>query len=586
MLFQPRPCRLWRTRTRAVSSTSASQPNPIARGCLLNRKSGLSFLKRASILAAIAAPWLIAPPAASAQSSSALNGIASTSQGPLVQQSFTDVPVASLSGLVSQDAFNNEAAAGGALATPAGMFTLSSHACSGGRPVSGGQANGGANGSANTYYVLTSTTLPPGTPVSVSVRWAVNSNVKAVGQDMAGVNVGAQATASGRVVIVINDTLVTLEGGGITRVHNPGDGIAVFRSGTLDMESDSDEHTYTVLVGQGLRVQVEATVNAASIKIGDGTVDADVQTAMVWGVTALNPEASVVLQSNVNEPAPSASNATPAHAGEITPPRPAVGALPCFRIPTQPLPITACSSGSANFSVGVLGTGPFTYQWRKGGVPINSGAGGNPSAATAMLSLTNVSAADAGSYDCVITNPCGIIPSSAATLAINSAPTLSEQPANITICPTGSTPFSVTAAGPGPFTYNWQVQTAPTTWLAPGDDPGSPLPCGGFAYATPPNSRAVTIGIRPCPSATPGAPQHFQVRCILTSPCGSITSSEATYTICPADFNCSGAVNVQDIFDFLSAWFAADPRADFNGIGGITVQDIFDFLAAWFAGCP
>ena len=28
-----------------------------------------------------------------------------------------------------------------------------------------------------------------------------------------------------------------------------------------------------------------------------------------------------------------------------------------------------------------------------------------------------------------------------------------------------------------------------------------------------------------------------------------------------------------------------DPRADFNGVGGVTVQDIFDFLAAWFMGC-
>ena len=54
---------------------------------------------------------------------------------------------------------------------------------------------------------------------------------------------------------------------------------------------------------------------------------------------------------------------------------------------------------------------------------------------------------------------------------------------------------------------------------------------------------------------------------------------------CPADFNGSGVLNVQDIFDFLSAWFASNPNADFNHTGGIGVQDIFDFLAAWFAGC-
>jgi predicted outer membrane repeat protein len=54
---------------------------------------------------------------------------------------------------------------------------------------------------------------------------------------------------------------------------------------------------------------------------------------------------------------------------------------------------------------------------------------------------------------------------------------------------------------------------------------------------------------------------------------------------CRADFNASGVVSVQDIFDFLTAYFSFDPLADFNGEGGISVQDIFDFLAAYFTGC-
>jgi hypothetical protein len=69
-------------------------------------------------------------------------------------------------------------------------------------------------------------------------------------------------------------------------------------------------------------------------------------------------------------------------------------------------------------------------------------------------------------------------------------------------------------------------------------------------------------------------------------------TADATYTItipqaraCPADFNCSGTVSVQDIFDFLGAYFSLDPRADFNHSGSVSVQDIFDFLAAYFSGC-
>lgn len=58
-----------------------------------------------------------------------------------------------------------------------------------------------------------------------------------------------------------------------------------------------------------------------------------------------------------------------------------------------------------------------------------------------------------------------------------------------------------------------------------------------------------------------------------------------TTPCCKADFNKSGTVTVQDIFDFLAAYFAANPLADING-GGTSVQDIFDYLAAYFAGCP
>ncbi len=58
-----------------------------------------------------------------------------------------------------------------------------------------------------------------------------------------------------------------------------------------------------------------------------------------------------------------------------------------------------------------------------------------------------------------------------------------------------------------------------------------------------------------------------------------------TCPACAADFNGVNGLDVSDIFDFLAAWFAGDPRGDFNGVGGTNVQDVFDFLAAWFVGC-
>lgn len=54
---------------------------------------------------------------------------------------------------------------------------------------------------------------------------------------------------------------------------------------------------------------------------------------------------------------------------------------------------------------------------------------------------------------------------------------------------------------------------------------------------------------------------------------------------CRADFNNSLTLSVQDVFDFLAAFFSNAPAADFNDSGGLSVQDLFDFLNAYFAGC-
>ena len=73
----------------------------------------------------------------------------------------------------------------------------------------------------------------------------------------------------------------------------------------------------------------------------------------------------------------------------------------------------------------------------------------------------------------------------------------------------------------------------------------------------------------------------------VTSNNTATIAAAGTRLACRCDTNGNGVLEVQDIFDFLTLWFAGDPRADFNG-GGLSVQDIFDFLSCWFAqplGC-
>lgn len=54
---------------------------------------------------------------------------------------------------------------------------------------------------------------------------------------------------------------------------------------------------------------------------------------------------------------------------------------------------------------------------------------------------------------------------------------------------------------------------------------------------------------------------------------------------CRANVNQTGGLSVQDVFDFLGAYFGQLPMGDFNRSSTLTVQDVFDFLSAFFAGC-
>ena len=59
----------------------------------------------------------------------------------------------------------------------------------------------------------------------------------------------------------------------------------------------------------------------------------------------------------------------------------------------------------------------------------------------------------------------------------------------------------------------------------------------------------------------------------------------ATLPSCPADFNENFLVNSQDFFDFLTAYFGADPGADFNEDGEVNSADFFDFISEFMGGC-
>jgi hypothetical protein len=98
-------------------------------------------------------------------------------------------------------------------------------------------------------------------------------------------------------------------------------------------------------------------------------------------------------------------------------------------------------------------------------------------------------------------------------------------------------------------------------------------------------------GTVPAPAEGPGSFPSIsiglateQVFCTVRSM--HVQSTGTSVPRCPADFNNDGAASVQDLLDFLGAYFDGEPAADVNGSGSVTMQDVLDFVGAYFTACP
>ncbi len=163
-----------------------------------------------------------------------------------------------------------------------------------------------------------------------------------------------------------------------------------------------------------------------------------------------------------------------------------------------------------------------------------------------------------------------------ARAPVPGTPLFTQQPTAGSAC-AGSTATFFTSLDPG----GWFVG-ASFAWYHDGVHLANGPSANGTTYAQTDQS---TLLISAITSSAAGG-----YWCTATTDCGQVVSSITAQltvggaTCCAADFNSDGVLSVQDIFDFLSAWFAGALSADFNG-GGLSIQDIFDFLAAWFVGC-
>jgi len=117
---------------------------------------------------------------------------------------------------------------------------------------------------------------------------------------------------------------------------------------------------------------------------------------------------------------------------------------------TQPQSANVNEGESVSFFATVAGV-PFPiFQWQKDGLDING-------ATSSIYTITEVSAADVGSYTLVATNSVGSVSSESAQITAQAAPQITAQPIGITIAAGQPLRLFVTADGLPEPVYQWRL---------------------------------------------------------------------------------------------------------------------------------
>jgi hypothetical protein len=117
-------------------------------------------------------------------------------------------------------------------------------------------------------------------------------------------------------------------------------------------------------------------------------------------------------------------------------------------ITNEPVGVAVVVSNTATFSVGASGDAPLNYQWY---FNATNAVGLN----TNVLTLSDVTETNVGSYNVIITNESGSVTSTPALLAVTYPPVITNQPVGLAVMVSNNATFTVGVSGDAPLNYQW-----------------------------------------------------------------------------------------------------------------------------------
>lgn len=213
------------------------------------------------------------------------------------------------------------------------------------------------------------------------------------------------------------------------------------------------------------------------------------------------------------------------------------------QITSQPAGLSSYSGSTVALRVASVGSPPLFYQWQKNSTNLNDG-GTLTGAQMRVLTLTNISSADAGSFSVLVSNRFGVVSSQTAVVQVlDSPPFFTLQPTNETLAPGAIALLSAGVLGNQPLTYQWRSN-------------GTNLADAGHIAG----SKTDTLRLTNVTQADNGL-----YTLVVTNALGSATSLAAVVSVVPVT---SPGVSLQTLYWFSGGLEGGNPSQLVDGLDG------------------